>query len=185
MVKILSSTLLAIALSAMAFGQAIDDRTETNCEGESRSVYDIAATGMPIIVASKGFDCSICISQANEVAEFANENVWSIQVWGAMKYTYSSAIPDCDDVNAWVDTHSWDNVFSFPDPDGHWAWLGTPYYQVIDPSTLEIAYEGPNFTNATIIAQGLTTLRTSNIIREDGLMLAANGEKPLYSTFFK
>lgn len=176
MVKLLPSFLLVLIFTGFSFGQAIDDRTETNCNGEMRNVYEVAAEGIPIIVASKGFDCSICVSQADEVAEFASENAWSIQVWGAMKYTYSSATPDCDDVNNWVITHNWDNVFTFPDPDGYWASFGTPYYQVIDPLTLEIAYDGPNFTNATNIAQSLTTLRTSNIIRKDGIMLSANGE---------
>lgn len=169
-------TLIAAALCIIASAQPIDDRTETDCDGESRSVYEVTETGMSIIVASKGFDCSVCVSQADDVAEFANDNIGVVQVWAAMKYLYSNATPDCGDVNTWDNTHSWSNVFSFTDESGYWASNGTPFYQVIDPSTLEIAYSGPNFTNASLTALGLTTLSNSAIIREEGLRVNADGE---------
>jgi hypothetical protein len=170
------STLFALLTLAVASAQPIADRTETNCDGESRSVYEVTGTGQSIIVASKGFDCSICISQADNVAAFANDNIGVVQVWGAMRYTYSSATPDCDDVNNWDNTHAWSNVFSFPDPSGYWSGNGTPFYQVIDPTTLEIAYSGSNFTNASLTALGLTTLSTADIIREEGLSINGDGE---------
>lgn len=170
------STLIALLTFAFVSAQPINDRTETNCDGESRSVYEVTGTGMSIIVASKGFDCSICISQADDVAAFANDNIGVVQVWGAMKYLYSGATADCDDVNNWDNTHAWSNVFSFPDPSGYWASNGTPFYQVIDPTTVEIAYSGSNFTNASLTALGLTSLSTADIIREEGLSVNGDGE---------
>ena len=136
----------------------VQDRTETDCDGVSKSIYETLEAGKPIIVASKGLDCSICMNQADNVADFANENVGNVEVWGAMTFRYSSAIPTCDQVNGWIDNYDWDNVFTFSDADEYWVTFGVPFYYLIDPATQEIVYEGPSFSTASNQALGLITV---------------------------
>jgi len=153
-IAFIGSILFAFSLSAQ-----IEDRTETNCEGESRSIYQVGDEGKPLIIASKGFDCSICQGQADDVALFAAQNEGSIEVWGAMTYTYSSATPTCVQVNNWSETYNWTEIFAFPDVDEYWLEFGTPRYYVIHPETRMIVYEGSNFATAgnTALELALTT----------------------------
>ncbi len=145
------------------YGQ-IENRTETNCSGESRSVYDVGDSGKPLIVASKGFDCGICQNQASAVKTWADNNADVVEVWGAMTFTYNSSAASCDDVNNWNSTHGWnENIFSFPDQDEFWFDLGTPRYYVIHPETHEVEYMGSSFNTATGIALELTTLSTDDL----------------------
>lgn len=156
--KVFTSCILLL-LTTCIFGQ-IDDRTETNCQGESRSIYEVGDAGLPLLIASKGFDCGICQNQADEVAEFAASHQGMVEVWGALTYTYSSAIPTCTQVNNWVQTYFWEDVFSFPDTEEFWLESGTPRYYVINPFTHEIAYEGPSFNTASSVSLSLVTTST-------------------------
>ncbi|MCZ4409540.1 T9SS type A sorting domain-containing protein [Cryomorphaceae bacterium 1068] len=160
-------TLILIALSAVATAQ-VDDRTETNCDGNMRSIYQVGDEGLPLIVASKGFDCSICISQADDVKEFADANEGIVEIWGAMTFLNPSSTPTCGNVAEWNSTHSWgETIFSFADVDEFWFVGGTPRYYVIHPSTREIVYQGSSFSTASTTALGLGTTNTDNAI-DDG-----------------
>ncbi len=139
-------TSLLVAFSANA---QIDDRTETDCDGNSRSIYATGLEGRPLIVASKGLDCSICMNHAPAVAAFAESNTGIIDVWGAMAYRYSTATPTCGDVEDWVSSYNWSHVFSFVDEERHWVALGFPTYYVIHPNTHEVAYQGSNWSIAS------------------------------------
>jgi len=139
----------------------IADRTETNCEGESQSIYQIGDQGMPLIVASKGFDCSICQNQADDVRDFANQNDGNVAVWAAMTFTYSVSTPTCSNIDNWNTTHNWDEtIFSFVDDAEYWVESGTPRYYVIHPTTREIIYEGFSFSEAASTALILSTSNT-------------------------
>lgn len=165
----------------------VADRTETDCNGESRSVYQVGDEGKPLLVASKGFDCGNCIAQADDLALFAAQNSGSIEVWGAMTYTYSSATPTCTQVNNWSQTYNWDEVFSFPDVDEYWLAFGTPRYYVIHPQTRIAVYEGSSFSAASNAALELaltTSLEDPDYenkisIFHDGRTLFLNIEVPM------
>lgn len=144
----------------------IADRTETNCEGESRSIYQVGDEGQPLLVASKGFDCGNCQNQADNVIEFAQANAGNVEVWAAMINLYSSATPTCQNIANWNSTYSWDEtIFSFLDLDEHWLLTGTPIYYVIHPSTRDIVYQGSNFSTASSTALSLGTTDVSNEVR--------------------
>jgi hypothetical protein len=159
-------TFLLAFLFASVYGQ-IENRTETNCEGESRTIYGVGDNGLPLIVASKGFDCSICIGQADDVIEFANEHVGQVEVWGAMNFLYSSATPECSDVESWNTTHNWgENIFTFTDDSDFWLNSGTPRYYVIHPTTREVLYDLSSFSTATSIALSIGVTAVNDVLSE-------------------
>ncbi|MFT6997216.1 MAG: hypothetical protein ACJAQ4_000966 [Cryomorphaceae bacterium] len=157
--------LLVFTISSVA---QVSDRTETNCEGESRSIYQAGDEGLPLLVASKGFDCGICQNQADDVIEFAQANTGNVEVWAAIINLYSSAIPTCQNIANWNSTYSWDEtIFSFLDLDEHWLLTGTPIYYVIHPSTREIVYQGANFSTASSTALSLGATSVSDEMRNE------------------
>lgn len=167
-------TLMLFVFSLVCVAQ-VDDFTETDCEGNMRSVYQVGDEGLPLLVASKGFDCGICQSQADDVLEFAQDNSGTVEVWGAMLNLYSPATPTCQNIDTWNSNFSWDEtIFSFLDLDENWFVGGTPRYYVIHPSTREIVYQGSSFSTASSTALGLSTTNT-----EDGL---ENGNFQVYQS---
>ncbi|MCA1762868.1 MAG: T9SS type A sorting domain-containing protein [Flavobacteriales bacterium] len=164
-------------LAAVVSTAQVPDRMETNCDGETRSLHATLDAGLPVIVASKGFDCSICVNQAETVGDFADAYQGQIEVWGAMTYTYSSTEPTCDVTENWVSNYGWNNIFAFPDVEEYWLELGTPRYYVIAPETREVVYEGSNFSTATENATALLSLSTSELLNSPGdLKIYANNE---------
>jgi len=162
-----SLILVLFAFSLTSVGQ-IADRTETDCEGNMRTVYQAGDGGLPLLVASKGFDCGICQSQADDVLEFAQENLGTVEVWAAMVNLYSSATPTCQNIANWNSNFSWDeSIFSFLDLDEYWFLNGAPIYYVIHPATREIVYQGSSFSTASSTALGLTTTNTNNLVRNE------------------
>jgi hypothetical protein len=158
-------TLILIALTLSTTGQ-VDDRTETNCDGESRSIYEIGDQGFPLIVASTAFDCNICIAVAGDVWDFADANQDVVAVWGAMTFLNPTPTPNCENVAEWNTTNSWgESIFTFADVDDYWFVGGTPKYYVIHPSTREVVYEGSNFSTASTTALGLSTTGVSDEVR--------------------
>ena len=153
--------IIALLIPYFSFAQ-VPDYTETDCNGNSRSIYDVGNSGKPLIIASKGFDCSICMGQAAAVRNFANDNTETVEVWAAMTYIYSSTEADCGAVDEWVDTYNWENIFAYPDIDEVWLANGTPTYYVIHPVSHAIAYEGPNFNLAKNTALNFVTVTGVN-----------------------
>jgi hypothetical protein len=137
-----------VLVSASLLSQ-VPNRTETNCAGFERSVYAAGDQGKPLIVASKGLDCSICMNGAPAVGAFAAEHFDEVEVWGAMTNLYNPAEPTCPGIGNWVETYAWSSVFAFRDLDEYWVGSGFPTYYVIHPTTREIIYEGPNWNMAT------------------------------------
>lgn len=169
--------ILCLVLATPLIGQ-IADRTETNCDGESLSIYEVGDMGMPLIVASKGFDCTICHSQADNVRDFANANEDLVAVWAAMTNTYSSAIPTCGELANWSSTYNWgESIFAFIDETEYWLELGTPRYYVIHPATREIAYEGSSFSTATSTALGLITTSAEEFSERSNLKIYQTGNE--------
>ncbi len=108
-----------LSFPALLFGQ-VDDRTENGCDGTARSVYQVGDEGKPLLIASDGLDCSICMNHAPDVRNFANDNQGTIEVWGAMSYLYSNAIPTCANVEQWNTAYNWTTIFTFVDLDEFW-----------------------------------------------------------------
>jgi hypothetical protein len=157
------SLILMIIFTGMGFAQ-IPDRTQTNCDGESRSVYAVGEEGKPLIIASKGFDCSICMNHADDLISLAKEYQDLIEVWAAMTFTYSPNVPNCGDLVSWESQHGWsDLIFSFIDQEEYWLGTGTPKYIVIHPETHEIAYSGSSFGNAFNVASDLAPMNAENV----------------------
>ncbi len=168
---------ILILLAGVSTAQ-IDNRIETDCTGASRSIYAVLGEGKPLVVASKGFDCSVCISHAGEFGDFADTYQGQIEVWGAMNYTYSSQTPTCSTTGNWIATHGWGNIFTFVDEQDYWLEIGTPRYYVVDPTSQEIVYEGPSINTATSTAVSLiSTVGVSDYgITQESFKVFANGE---------
>jgi hypothetical protein len=167
-------TFLGILFALVAQAQ-IENRTETDCDGNSQSIYEILETGKPLIIASKGLDCSICMGQASNLAAFAN-NQPNIQIWGAMYYLYQDQEADCPSIDNWENSYGWSNIFSFPDLEEYWASeFGAPTYTVIDPTTTEVVYSGGSFTNASNEALGLITVGLDDPRTDPSFTLYSNG----------
>lgn len=159
-------TIVFFAFSLISPAQ-IADRTETDCEGNIRSVYQVGDEGLPLLVASKGFDCGICQSQADDVLDFAQANAGTVEVWAAMVNLYSSATPTCQNIANWNSTFSWDeSIFSFLDLAEYWFLTGTPIYYVIHPSTHDIVYQGSSFSTASATALSLSTTDTKDVVKD-------------------
>jgi hypothetical protein len=175
-------TLILVVSSAMVSGQ-IADRTEMNCDGESRSIYETGDAGLPLIVASKGFDCSICQNQADDVRDFANANEGEVAIWAAMTNTYSSAVPTCGQLAGWSSTYNWgQSIFAFIDEEEFWLQTGTPRYYVIHPVTHEIVYEGSSFSTASATALSLVTTTVGDDPKVNPLKIYQSGSEIIVET---
>lgn len=133
-------------------GQAAD-YSVTDCSGNSNSIYQVLGGGQPLIVASKGFDCSICVSRAGGWGNWASNNP-SVAVWGAMTLTYSNSTPTCTQVNNWVSTHSWSSIYTFIDSNEYFFSAGTPRYIVFSPVDSTVIYTGGSESQARTAALG-------------------------------
>ncbi len=147
--------LILLAFAGLSLNaQTVTDHSVVDCNGNQNSIYQVLSTGTPLIVASKGFDCSICVSRAPGWGTWATNNS-SVEVWGAMTNTYSANTPSCAQVNNWVNTHGWSNIFTFVDANKFFFEFGTPRYIVYDPADSSIAYEGGNQSTARSTALSL------------------------------
>jgi hypothetical protein len=125
----------------------VADYSVTDCSGNSQSIYQVLGTGKALIVASKGFDCSICVSRAGGWGTWAGSNP-NVQVWGAMTLTYSSSTPTCSQLNNWVNNHSWSSIYTFIDSNEFFFSAGTPRYIVYSPVDSTIIYTGGSESQA-------------------------------------
>jgi len=163
--------LFSIAFSQIAFSQ-VQDKSYTDCAGSNESIYETIGQGKPLLIASKGLDCSICMSQAAEVQEFAAMYP-AVRVWGAMNYRYSQALPTCAASNIWRTTYSWNDIFMFLDLTDEWQGLSYPTYYVISPVDSLIAYQGPNFNSASEAALSLIPSAV-NPVNDSGFEIVFN-----------
>jgi len=155
MKQILLSITLTFYASAL-FGQAVVDASFTDCNNNTRTVYQALATGKVLFIANAGTNCGICMNHAPGVATMANGNPNTIEVWGSMT-TKSGGLTNCATVGNWISTYGWTNVFAFVDSANYWFDLGTPRYTVIDPSDSTVAYSGSNYSAAETLALQLAT----------------------------
>ena len=161
--KFLYYTLMILLIPQLALAQ-VQDRTETNCDGEMRSVHQVGDEGKPLIIATKGLDCSTCMSHAPAVGDFAEDYAGQIEVWGAMTYLYSPNDPTCPAVADWESDYGWTNIFTFLDLAEYWVeGGGLPDYRVIHPQTHEEVYLGPSWDDARDEALELLSLSIANI----------------------
>lgn len=139
---------LTLALSTLFVGA----QSYTDCNGSTETISQWINAGTPVLVASKGFDCSICVNRAPMVGTWAANNP-GVRVLGAMTYTYnSSSTPTCSMVNSWVSTHNWQGIFSFVDANREFFASGTPRYYVYEPISGMEVYNGFSFNQATQVA---------------------------------
>ena len=128
------------------------NRTVEDCNNNGNSIYDVLASGKALIVASKGFDCSICVNRAPAWGAWATNNQQQVAVWGAMTNTYSSSIPSCNMLNNWVSTHGWSDIYTFIDSSQYFFATGTPRYLVYSPVDSSLIYQGSNDAQARNLA---------------------------------
>jgi hypothetical protein len=141
----------------MLFGSALYSQSYTDCAGNSEDLMAVLATGKPVLIASKGFDCSICVSQAPSIGQWASNNP-QVRVWGAMTFAFNAgATPNCNQTNTWISTHGWQDVFTFIDASRDYFMSGTPRYYVYDPVSGQEIYDGFSFTQASQAALGVAS----------------------------
>lgn len=145
---------LLVIFAFLAFGvnaQKVPNSTFTDCNNNTQDIYSILATGKVLMIASKGLDCSICMSHAANFENFIATNDGTIAGWGAMVYNYQTNTPTCTDVSSWNSTYGWNKIFSFVDANKDFLMSGTPRYYVINPADSTEVYSG-NFNTAKQIA---------------------------------
>jgi len=145
--------LLSLILAAATFG--LSAQNYTNCAGSSENLQQWLSAGTPVLVASKGVDCSICMSQAPQLGTFASNNP-QVRVWAAMTYKYSNQDPSCTQVNQWSSSYGWADLFAFSDATKAFKGSYSPRYQVYAPNG-SLAYEGPSLDAASSTALGLVS----------------------------
>ena len=161
----------------------VQNQTHTDCNNVTKDLYSTLASGKVVLVASKGHDCSICVNSAPGLGTFASQHTAHIEVWGAQTLTYSSSNPSCAQVNSWVSTHGWQDVFAFVDANRVWYVGGTPYYHVIDPRDTSFAYQGTNQTTARNTAMSIAaTLGSSEVRAFEGKLYATSREVVIEAT---
>jgi hypothetical protein len=143
--------LLYVVITTPLIAQ-INNASYTDCYGNSESIYGWLGQNQVLVIASKGLDCSICMSHAPNVQNFADAQQGRIRVWGAMNYKYSMNVPNCTQINNWKTTYLWNNIFMFIDSNDDWEGQGYPTYYVISPFDSSIIYEGVNWNDASGIA---------------------------------
>src|SRR6056297_2650578 len=161
--KFLYYTLLILLIPQIGSAQ-VEDRTETSCDGAMRSVHQVGDEGKPLIIATKGLDCSTCMNSAPTVGDFAESYAGQIEVWGAMTNLYASDDATCPEISDWESAYGWTNIFTFPDVAEYWVeGGGLPDYRVIHPETHEQVYLGPLWNSARDAALELLSLSVANI----------------------
>ncbi|MGB0175635.1 MAG: T9SS type A sorting domain-containing protein [Owenweeksia sp.] len=172
MKKLYISLLFLLSLS-VSHAQVVQNETVTDCDNNSRSIYSTLAAGKVLMVASEGFDCSNCMSKAPGLQNWAAQHTNSIDVWGAMTFTYSGNTPNCTDVNDWKNKYSWTDIFTFIDSGRKWFGAGTPQYFVYNPQDSSLAYQGFSESTARTTAENLAN---STI----GIRESINARAPFY-----
>jgi hypothetical protein len=160
--------LFVFLVSGFMASAQVMDRDQFDCSGNMRSIHQVLGTGKALIVASKGFDCSICVSRAPGWGTFASSNKTKVEVWGAMTFTYSNNIPSCAAVTNWVSSHGWSDVFTFIDSSEYYFEFGTPRYIVYSPADSSVIYTGGSHTQARTMALNASTV--SNITLPENIL---------------
>jgi hypothetical protein len=123
-----------------------------DCSNNTNAIYTELATGKSLIVASEGFDCSICRSKASAWGSWATNNTQQVSVWGAMTNTYSSNTPNCTMLGNWVSSYNWSDIYTFIDSSQYFFAFGTPRYTVYSPLDSSLIYQGSNEGQARTLA---------------------------------
>jgi len=173
---------LFVLLSGFVMAQPPANATVYDCNSNSKNIYNTLGTGKSIIVASKGFDCSICMNSAPAVQTWALQNKTKVEVWGAMTFTYNNNTPTCANISSWRSSYGWNDVFMFIDSSKAWFQNGTPKYITYSAIDSSILYQGSNFTTARNFAIGASTVGISpikgidqaNIYASNGLLVLTN-----------
>ncbi|MBI1316349.1 hypothetical protein GC167_05745 [bacterium] len=144
-----------ITLVLFAAFLGVSAQNYTDCAGNSENLQQWLSAGTPVLVASKGVDCSICMSSAPQVGTWATNNP-QVRVWAAMTYRYSTQDANCTQVNNWVNSYGWGDVFAFADvnEDFRGSFFSRYLVYALDGS---VAYDGPNLTTAGNTALGLVS----------------------------
>ena len=182
MKKIICSTIAIIGGWTIATAQPPANATVYDCNSNSKNIYQTLGTRKSIIIASKGFDCPICMNSAPSVQSWAAQNKTMVEVWGAMTYTYRTTLPDCSNIASWKNTYNWNDVFMFIDSAEAWFQNGTPKYITYSAIDSSILYQGSNFTTARTFALGSSTvglptiqgIEQSNIYSYGGILYLNN-----------
>ena len=143
---------LILSLSFIFLQAQVMDRMVEDCSNNTNAIYTELATGKSLIVASKGFDCSICRSRAAAWGTWATNNTLQVSVWGAMTNTYNSNTPSCAMLTNWVSTYNWTDIYTFIDSSQYFFDSGTPRYLVYSPVDSSLIYQGSNEGQARTLA---------------------------------
>lgn len=152
-------TLLLLLLISLAASAQVSDKVLYSCNGTDKSIHATLSSGKAIIILSKGLDCSICKNKAADWQNWAATNLNKVEVWGAMTFTYSNNTPNCQQVQNWVNSYSWNNIFTFIDSSEFYFQSGTPRYIVYSPTDSSIVYTGTDETQARNKALSVSTIK--------------------------
>ena len=151
----------------------------TDCNNTSKDIQNTLGTGKAIIIAHKGVDCSICISQAPSLQTWAAQNTTKVEVWTALTWKYNpmSFSNACNTTNAWVARYSWNDIFTFPDSQRQFISSSTPRYYVYSPVDSSIAYNGTNRNTAYSTALQLSAVGVAENILKEKLNVNLRGKE--------
>lgn len=131
----------------------VADFSAENCDGKQQGLHQILGSGKALVVASEGFDCSICQSKAAQLETRATNDSDLVVTWAAMTYTYSNQQPNCQELRRWDSVNGWETIFSFLDSTEYFFQFGTPRYLVYSPVDSSQIYAGGNEQQAYFLAR--------------------------------
>jgi len=143
-----------LAIGSTIYAQPPLTGSFTDCNNQTKSIQATLGTGYSIIIAHKGVDCSICVSQAPSFETWASQNSNKVEVWCALTYKYdpNNFSNPCQATNSWVSTHNWSNIFTFPDNNRQFINIGTPQYYVYSARDSTLKYSGSSRSTAYSVA---------------------------------
>lgn len=157
-------------------GKIQENKTETNCKGLSKNIYDILVEGKPLLIIYDGWNCGNCKRIAPTVSDFMSKNHGVINFWSPLMKMGSPVT--CRDLEQWEEWFpGFKYSFAFPVNNSYYHdYYGTsfnlPFIIVIDPKTRKVVYTGGQdnykghveeaFKEASRIALSLIPVPVSN-----------------------
>ena len=143
-----SAVLLTSALAAQ-----VNNYVETDCVGQSQTLWDAIADGRALVISPQPMDHAGCGTIAENFDNFTQAFEDKVTGWAAMSLQAGSAT--CFDIDTFVEPFEYNNVFFFLDSAEFWRNEFEADWIVIDPADTSVAYAGENMEDAFHIAHTL------------------------------
>jgi len=126
-------------------GDVFKDMTETNCNGEKQSAYNVMSDGKPLMILWEGWDCGNCMAKGPNVSDYIIANKDKMHFWfafgGIGGGAKCGAASDNHAIASWVKSYSgFQYAHGFLDNDFSYIYgvHSLPHYTLVDPRTKKV-----------------------------------------------